>query len=208
MSKEKQQTQQSSTQTVQQTPAEQEANSIYLEQLRKAQPGTLQAQESGLNLVNRLLLGESLPGYLDTLTRGISNEAIGTQASRLANQYGAGFQNLGIADSGVAFRETSRGIANELLFPTEQFNIGALQNLLNVALSGQAQVQSPISASGGQLSQNLQGLRSTTSTGTYTTTGMNPFLRSFQTSFGESLGKGASSAAFGGLNSFFNPVKV
>jgi hypothetical protein len=188
MSQEKQQTQQSSTQTVKQTPEEQELNRLLLEQTRAGQPGTLQAQESGLNLVNRLLLGESLPGYLDTLTRGISSEAIGTQASRLANQYGAGFQNLGIADSGVAFRETSRGIANELLYPTEQFNIGALQNLLNVALSGQAQVQAPIAGSGGQLSQNLQGLRSTSSTGTSTTTSMNPFLKSFQQSAGQGMG--------------------
>jgi hypothetical protein len=188
MSRDKQTTSQSSTQQVQQTPEEQELNRLLLERTRATQGGTIQAQQQGLGLVNQLLAGGTLPGYLGALQGGISNEAIGTQAAQLAKQYGAGFQNQGLANSGVAFRETSRGIANELLYPTEQFNIGNYQNLLNLALSGQAQVQQPISAGTSQLSSNLAGLRSTTSTGTSTTTSANPFLKSFQQSAGQGMG--------------------
>jgi len=162
---------------------------LQLGQYKQTVGGQTQAQLQGLNLVNQLLTGGSLPGYLNTLTSGISSEAIGNQAARLAKQYGAGFQSMGIDDSGVAFRETSRGIANELLYPTEQFNIGSLQNLLNLALSGQAQVQQPIQAGTNTLSQSLAGLRSVNQSGMTTMTSMNPFLKSFQTELGAGLAK-------------------
>lgn len=155
----------------------------------------IQAQQQGLGLINQLLTGQALPGYLGQLPGGISPEAIGTQASRLAGQYGAGFQNLGIADSGVAFRETARGIGQELLFPAEQFNLQNIAQLLNLAVGGQATVQQPILAGAGQLGAQLAGLRGITQTttgggGTTTMTGMNPFMRSLQQAAGTSLGTG------------------
>ena len=158
-----------------------------------------------MNLINRLLTGQQLPGFLGQLPGGISSEAIGTQATRLASKNLAGFQNLGLADSGVAFRETAKDIGSNLLFPAEQFNIQNLSQLLNLAVGGQAQVQQPGLAGAGILSQNLAGLRGVSQTGTSsgqtTLTQMNPFLRSFQTSLGKTLGGAAFSAgpfSFGG----------
>lgn len=177
------------------TAEETELNKLYLERQRAAQGGMMSAQEQGLNLVNLLLTGQGLPGYLGQLPGGISPEAIGTQASRLAKQYGAGFQQAGIADSGVAFRETSRGIANELLFPSEQFNLQNLMQLLNLGVGGQAQVQAPIIQQGGQLSQALAGLRGITQAGT--TTGRQTTKYDFFTSPFTSALLGAAPTAAG-----------
>lgn len=184
--KQTQQTQQSTQYTP--TPEEKEMQKLQLEQYKQTVGPQTEVQKQYLNLASALGTGGALPGYLNQLTTGISSEAIGNQAAKLASQYGAGFQNLGIGDSGVAFRETARGIGNELLYPTEQFNIGNLQNLLNLALSGQAQVQQPVQAGANTLSQSLAGLRSVNQTSSSTQTSMNPFMKSFQQSAGQSLG--------------------
>ena len=170
------------------TPEETELNQLELERQRAAQPGMLQAQQGGLDLINQLLTGQALPGFLGTLPGGISSEAIGTQAANLSRQNRAGFQQAGIDDSGVAFRETARDIGSNLLFPAEQFNIGNLQNLLNLAVGGQAQVQAPILGGAAQLGGQLAGLRSITGSSNQTTIGMNPFLKSFQQSAGSAFG--------------------
>lgn len=181
-SQEEQQTQ------VEQTREERELNKLALERARATQGGLIGAQTGGLNLVNQLLAGGELPGFLQGLPGGISPEAIGQQASQLALQNLTGFQGLGIADSGVAFRETAKDIADRILFPAEQFNIGNIQNLLNLALSGQANVQQPILGSEIGLGQRLAGLRGTATTGQTAVTQPNPFLTSFQTSLGQTLG--------------------
>ena len=62
-------------------------------------------------------------------------------------------------------------------------------NLLNLGVGGQAQVQQPILAAQGLLSQRLGGLRSSTSTRTTSGGGGNPFL---------SAALGAAGTAFGG----------
>lgn len=71
----------------------------------------------------------------------------------------------------------------------EAFNIGNLLNLLNLAVGGQASIQQPVLSTGQQLTQALAGLRSVNTQGTATqnTTqyGMNPFMKSFQTSMGQ-----------------------
>ena len=56
--------------------------------------------------------------------------------------------------------------------------------MLNLGVGGQAQIQSPLLQQSGQLGSQLAGLRSTTQT----QTSMNPFLKSFQTSLGNTLG--------------------
>ena len=115
----------SSEQTVTQTPEEKQLNQRNLRIALATEEPQKQAQLQGLDLINQLLGGATeLPGIFGTLSRGISPEAIGNQASKLTGQYGAGFQSMGLVDSGTAYKETARGIANELLFPTEQFNIG------------------------------------------------------------------------------------
>ena len=148
---------------------------LQLGQFKQTSGPQTQLQLQGMDLVSRLLGGGALPGYLNQLTTGISPEAIGEQASRLSRQYGAGFQNMGISDSGVAFRETARGIANELLFPVGQFNLGNLFNLLNLGVGGQAQIQQPIAAGQGILSNQLAGLRTINQTGNQNTTSTQGF---------------------------------
>ncbi len=181
------------------TPEETELNRLSLERTRATQEGLIGVQGAGLDLSQLLLKGQPLPGFLGQLTGGISPEAIGTQATNLAAQNLAGFQSLGIADSGVAFRETAQDIASNILFPAEQFNLQNLSQLLNLSLGGQAQVQQPILGQQQALGSQLAGLRTTT--GQQTTTAMNPFLKSFQQSLGQTLGAPKVSAGpftFGG----------
>jgi hypothetical protein len=100
-------------------------------------------------------------------------------------------QSMGLNDSGLADRAIAKDISNNLLYPASQFNVGAGQNLLNLALSGQAQVQAPVQANVNNLSSSLAGLRSVNTQGTSTTsssTSNNPFLKSFYGSMGSGLG--------------------
>jgi len=182
------------------TAEETELNRLEIERQRAAQPGVLDVQQRGLDLSSQTLgafQGGEVPtaGPLAQLFGGISSEAIGQQAAELARQSGSQFQSLGIAESGTAFRETAEDIAGNILFPAEQFNIGTLQNLLNQAFGGQAQVQAPIQAGASQLGARLAGLRPVTTQGTTATqfTQPNPFLQSFQTQLGKTLGGGGLS---------------
>lgn len=190
------------TQKATPTPEEQELLNLELERQKQAQPGMIQAQQSGLNLINQLLTGQSpLPGFFGTMAQGISPETIGTTATKMALNAMPGMQQLGLTDSGVAAKSISKNIAENLLYPAEQFNIGSLQNLLNLALSGQAQVQQPVLAGANTLSQSLAGLRSVNTSGTTQVNsaqyGMNPFLKSFQTQAGKTLGGGQMNLNFG-----------
>ncbi len=123
-----------------------------------------------------------------------------------------GFAQSGLLDSGVRAVVGGR-IAGDIRRGSEEFNIGNRLNLLNLALSGQAQVQQPILAQSANLGNRLAGLRSMTATGSYSNTGssvgtgssnvygMNPFMKSFETSLGKSLGSPKFSAgpfSFGG----------
>ena len=80
-------------------------------------------------------------------------------------------------------------------FGQQAFDMNTLVQLLNLTLSGSTQLQQPVMAQSQQLSNALAGLRSTT--GTTTTTSMNPFLKSFQTSLGSSLGSGTLGNKYG-----------
>lgn len=181
------------TQTTQQaktSPMEEKLLGLEYEQRQQTMQPQTQAQLSGLNLVNQLLTGTTpLPGFFGEMGAGISPEAIGTQATELTRGALPQFQDLGILESGTMAKNISQAIANQLLFPAEQFNIGAKQNLLNLALSGQAQVQQPIMAGQQTLASQLAGLRSITGTQTQTS---NPFLQNFYTG----LGQGAAAAPF------------
>lgn len=155
------------------TAEEKEMQALQLKQFKTTEPYQTQAQMSGLSLVNQLLLGQQPTGDLYQQMSGISPEAIGQQATQYAQRAMPGMQGAGLMNSGVMQREISRGIANEVLMPAEQFNIGAKQNLLNLALSGQAQVQAPVSQGTSQLAQQLAGLR--TIVGSGSTQKKNPF---------------------------------
>lgn len=73
----------------------------------------------------------------------------------------------GLLDSGVNAAVSGR-TSGDIRRQAAEYNIGNLQNLLNLALSGQAQVQQPIVGMSGILNQRLAGLGSTTSN--YTST--------------------------------------
>lgn len=190
-------TNQTTTQTPTPTAEETALNKLMLERQQAAQPYMLEADRAGLTLINQLLTGTTpLPGFFGEMAQGISPSTIGETASRYGRRALPQMQSLGLTDSGPAARSIAQGIASDLLYPVEQFNIGVKQNLLNQALTGTSQVQAPVMAGANTLAGSLAGLRSITSTGTGSTTGtststvmgMNPFLKSFETSLGKTLG--------------------
>lgn len=193
-----------SEQTVKQTPEMKELNKLDLDKARATHQQQIQAQQQGLNLINALLTGQALPGYLNQLPGGISEDVISGISQRAINDIRPSFQSSGILDSGVAAEisgRTSADIRNQ----AAQFNLGNLQSLLAMATGGSAQIQQPLLQQSGQLGGRLAGLSSMSTTGS--TIGMNPFLRSFQTSLGKdlgsSLGKSAGSGISGAVGGFF-----
>jgi hypothetical protein len=162
-------------------------------QLREAtQPGMMATQQAGLTLAEKLLKGEEpLPGFFQQLAGGISPEVTQDIVNQSMRDIMPSFQSSGLMDSGVAASISARTSA-DIRRASEEFNIGNKLNLLNLALSGQAQIQSPIMSQAANLGGRLTTLGSTTTQGTTTTNavqkGMNPFLKSFQTSAGSGLG--------------------
>lgn len=170
-------------QSAEATPEERQLNQLQLEQARAFDPIQRQLNANGGNLVNQLLTGQALPGYLNTLPGGISPDVTQHIVDQSLRDLYPQFQSSGILDSGVAASIAGR-TAGDIRASAEQFNIQNLQQLLNLAVGGQAQVQQPMLNTTSQLGQRLSGLRSVTST----QTSMNPFLRSFQQSAGQGLG--------------------
>ncbi len=95
------------------------------------------------------------------------------------------FQSAGILDSGIAAQGAIRA-AQDTSNQNAQFNVSAAQNLFNLAAGGQSNLQAQQQANTNSLSQSLQGLRTINQSGS--TIGMNPFIKSFQTSLGQTLG--------------------
>lgn len=165
------------------TPEERQLNQLQLEQAKSFDPQQRQMNQNAGNLVNQLLTGQSLPGYLNTLPGGISPDVTQHIVDQSLRDLYPQFQSSGILDSGVAASIAGR-TAGDIRASAEQFNIQNLQQLLNLAVGGQAQVQQPMLHTTSQLGSRLTGLRSSTST----VTAMNPFLKSFQQSAGQGLG--------------------
>lgn len=194
MGKEKQTQTTSSNQQQTYTPTaeETEFNKLQLAQAKEFDPIQRQLNAQGGFLINQLLTGQSLPGYLNSLPTGINpgvTQSIVDQSLKDVNTQlaasGAGtFLESGASQSIGA--RTAADVRNN----AEQFNLQNLQQLLNIAVGGQASVQQPSLTTSAQLSSRLTGLRSISGTGvnTQTTIGMNPFMKSFQTSLGQTLG--------------------
>lgn len=182
------------------TPEETRLNQLDIQLREGTQAGLMQSQNSGLSLINQLLTGGSLPGFLSNLPGGI-DEATTQDISRNAiSDIQPYFAQSGLLDSGVNASVSGR-VAGDVRRQSAEFNIGNKLNLLNLALSGQAQVQSPILGNSANLGSRLAGLRSSNTTGMSTVTAMNPFLKSFQQSAGQTLGSpkfGVGSFSFGG----------
>ena len=191
MGKEKQSSSTTINQSSTPTPTAEETrlNQLDLQAREANQQGTIDIQKNSLNLGNLLLQGMQLPGYLQGLPGGISPEVTQGIVDQSLRDIKPSFQQGGILDSGVAASISAR-TAGDIRMNSEQFNLQNLQQLLNLAVGGQAQIQQPIIGQSQVLGQRLAGLRSTNTTGGSTgmTSSMNPFLKSFQTSLGQSLG--------------------
>ncbi len=173
------------------TPQEEELNELQLERIRASQGGQIDIQQAGLDIGTRLLRGEDLPGFLQGLPGGISDEDVTNLVGRSIEDVAFGSQALGVLDAGQT-QEVGVKTAADIRANAAQFNIQNLSQLLNLAVGGQAGIQAPLQNQTNSLGVQLAGLRSTNTT----LNAPNPFLSSFQTSLGQNLGSfGGESAA-------------
>lgn len=181
------------TQTQKPTPEEQELQRLQLQNVRATQPQQQAVQSAGLNLINQLLTGQALPGFLEGLPGGVSEDITSQIVQQSLEDVRPGLQQSGLLDSGTR-AELETQTAADIRTQAEQFNIQNLLNLLNLTVGGQAQVQAPLLTQTGQLSQSLAGLRPTTTTQTQRFA--NPFLQNFQQQLGQQTGRGVGSLFF------------
>ncbi len=186
------------TTTVTPTAEETELNRLRLEREKKLDPSILKAQQQGLDLSSILLTGgrnASLPGFLADLPGGISSDVTQDIVNRSLGDVRAGLQTGGLLDSGVR-KELEARTAADIRTQSAQFNLQNLQQLLNLAVGGQAApLQSPLGF-GSVLSQSLAGLRSTNTSGNFNqrTQTVNPFLTGSNIMQGIGTGIGAFGA--------------
>lgn len=181
------------------TPEQTEMNKLQLQQFKDLQPQSTAMQQSGFTLGNNLLNGQPLPGYLNGLPGGIDKATQDSIVQESLRQITPQFQQGGILNSGAAASISAR-TAGDVYRNSAQFNVQNLQQLLNLAVGGQAIPQATNLANTQTLSGSLQGLRSFNTSGNTTQTqlGQNPFVNSFQQGFGGAAGKGLGMWAFGG----------
>jgi hypothetical protein len=173
-----------STQQATPTAAESEMENLQLQQYKATQPYQQNMQIAGLQLGTNLLTGGQLPQGYQELWGGIDQNQTNRMVSQSLQQLYPQFQGQGLMDSGTAIQGGMRA-ASDVMNQNAQFNLGQKLNLLNLAVGGQAQIQSPVSGATSQLASQLSGLRSVSGTQTQT---INPFLISFYGSLGKSLG--------------------
>jgi len=173
------------------TAEETEMNKLQLEMFRETAPGQTELQKSAIGLGKGLIDITNL----QSLYAGISPEVTQGIVDQSLRDINPMFQASGIMDSGLAASISARTTA-DIRRASEEYNIGNRLNLLNLALSGQAQVQSPTLATSGQLRSSLATLGKTT--GTSITTDNNTFGRQFMSSVA-----GMPSAFAGGAGSGF-----
>lgn len=194
--------------STQYTPTAEETayNKLKLGTATDLEPQIKDVQSQGLTLSSQLLRGQGLPGYLSNLPGGISPDVTQSIVNQSLKDIQPQFQQSGLLDSGVNAAISAR-TSSDIRNQAAQFNLGNLMQLLNLGVGGQAQVQAPIEGFSSQLSGRLAGLRGVSTTGSSSyngisrTSGMNPFLKSFQQSAGNTLGSPSFSAGpfgFGG----------
>lgn len=162
-----QQSNQTQTTTPQRTAEQRELDKLTLSQIKEFDPIQRELNRRGGNLINQLLVGDSnLPGFLSSLPGGISEEVTSDIARNSIRDIQPFFQQSGLLDSGVNASVSGR-IAGDVRRASEEFNIGNLLNLLNLAVGGQAQVQSPALSQTQLLSQRLANVTPVTTTGSF-----------------------------------------
>ena len=192
-------------QTTKATPTAEETalNKLDLERAQATQGAQIETQQSGLNLINQLLTGQSdLPGFFKQLSGGISEDMTSQMVQSSLRDLYPQFQSSGIMDSGTAAAVAGR-TAGDIRMGTAEYNQQNLMQLLNLALSGSTSVQQPLLAQSASLGSRLAGLRSTNTSGTTTQTQTtpNPFLSSLFKGLGSSIGSGT----FGNAGGWFSP---
>lgn len=145
------------------TAEETEMNKAQLAQFKAYEPGQTQMFQNAFSMGNQLLtsFGDQSSNQWQSLIGGVTDaqqQRMITEQDRLLKPQ---FQSQGIYDSGMAATGRLRA-ATDLANQNAQFNVGTLQNALNLALSGQAQVQSPALGQSSALMSQLAGLRTQT----------------------------------------------
>ena len=160
------------TSTTTPSASESALNDAQLKQFQAYEPGQTEMFKNAFAMGNQLLtsFGDKNGSQWQSLIGGItpqqSQSMINTQDRSLTSQ----LQQNGIYDSGTAASGRLRAGA-DLANQNAQFNVGTLQNALNLALSGQAQVQSSATNQSGQLNSALTALNSKSTSGSQ----YNPF---------------------------------
>lgn len=122
---------------------------------------------------------------------GIDDNQINEIVKQSLRDIPTSMQASGILDSGSAQEYYGRQASN-VRSGLAQFNVSAAQNLFNLAAGGQSNLQNQYQSNTNNLTSQLAGLRTTTTSGS--TIGMNPFLKSLQQSAGKSIGNFGSDA--------------
>lgn len=185
--------------TSQATPTAEETalNKLQLGQAQANDPTQRQLNQNAGSLINQLLTGDNkLPGFLGNLGEGISQDQMNSTID-----YSLRDMNAQLAKSGAGtFMESGASqavgarTAADLRNANQQYNQQNKFNLLNLATGNAAQIQQPMLNTANMLGQRLAGLRTNTGTSAVTS---NPFLNSFYSAAGNSLGGGNIKFNFG-----------
>ncbi len=184
-------TQQSST-TSTATPEERALEQLELTRQQNNAGNQQTLDNNQYSLANTLLTGGSLPGNLQGAA-GVSPGQTQEMVNAALRDVSPQFQSAGILDSGAALQAGVRASA-DVRNQNAQFNVSALQNLLNQALGGSSNLTGANTNSNSVLGSQLAGLRTTNTSGS--TIGMNPFLKSLSTSAGTALGNNFNGPAW------------
>jgi len=149
------------------TEEEKQMQAAQLAQFKQYEPAQTKMYNEAFGLGSQLLtsFGNKDSDMWKSLIGGVTDEQSQRMIAEQDRYLKPQLQSQGIYDSGTAVTGRMRA-ATDLSNQNAQFNIGALQNALNLALSGQAQVQGPAIQSQGNLSTALAGLRAQTGGGT------------------------------------------
>lgn len=195
-----QQSTQESTSVQQATPTEMESslNEQLFGNVSEELSGQAGLTQTTQELLNNLLSGGfNASSPFGELFTGIDDDMATQLAGEAVSDIMPKFQQAGVLDSGVA-ANVAGNVAGDIRRQVTESNLDRLYNLLNLGVSGSQAQQSLGTNQALGLGSQLSGLRtvtgeqtgdySSTGTGTQTTTSMNPFLKSFQTSLGKTLG--------------------
>lgn len=168
------------------TPEETALNAQNLKMLQFMEPYQKEMYSNLSGNINAILTGTT---PMARGIGGIQEEQTQSMVNATLRDVAPMFQSSGLMDSGTAIQAGTRA-AMDARNANAQFNVSAAQNLFNIAVGGQSNLQGQGTQLSSVLGSQLAGLRTATSTGSTTTKAMNPFLKSFQTSFGQSIGSG------------------